>query len=329
MLEHFVVYGAGAIGATIGARLHMAGHSVTFIARGDHGAKLAEDGLTFIAPDGTHKLQISTVLRPAEVPWDKTPAKATIVLLCMKSQHTEDALRDLAGAAPHDVAVACMQNGVANERLALRYFARVVATVVNLPATHLDPGIVVTHAAGQGGVLDSGCYPQGSDATVVSLTDALSGAGFSARPDPAVMRFKYAKLLMNLGNVLQAGIPLDADTTELARSARREALACYAAADIDCAPRDEVRARQADTYRLVPIEGYPRAGGSSWQSMSRGAGDIETEFLNGEISLLGRLHGVPTPVNDACVRMGRALIASGAGPGQFSVDKLHAMISDA
>ena len=270
MAEHIVIYGAGAIGATIGGRLHMAGYAVTLIARGRHGEVLAQEGLTLVAPDGEHALRLPTVTGPADVPWAQAPPSATAVLLCMKSQHTEGALRDLAAVAPAGVMVACVQNGVANERMALRYFQRVVATVVNLPATHLDPGVVVTHAAGRGGILDSGIYPHGNDAGVTALTDAFSEAGFSARPDPAVMRFKYAKLLMNLGNALQAGVDPGEDTAELGREARREALACYAAAGIDCATREEVRERHRDTYRMVGIEGYPRAGGSSWQSMSRG-----------------------------------------------------------
>jgi 2-dehydropantoate 2-reductase len=33
--------------------------------------------------------------------------------------------------------------------------------------------------------------------------------------------------------------------------------------------------------------------------VARGAPTVETDYLNGEISLIGRLHGVPTPVNDA------------------------------
>ena len=45
------------------------------------------------------------------------------------------------------------------------------------------------------------------------------------------------------------------------------------------------------------IGGRRRGGGSSWQSLARGTGTIETDYLNGEIVLLGRLHGVPTPVN--------------------------------
>src|SRR5262249_56254799 len=50
---------------------------------------------------------------------------------------------------------------------------------------------------------------------------------------------------------------------------------------------------------VQPIAGRPRAGSSTRQSLARGAPSLETDYLNGEISLVGRLHGVPTPVNDA------------------------------
>jgi 2-dehydropantoate 2-reductase len=34
-------------------------------------------------------------------------------------------------------------------------------------------------------------------------------------------------------------------------------------------------------------------------------GAIEAAYLNGEVVLLGRLHGVPTPVNEALQRLAR------------------------
>ena len=176
------------------------------------------------------------------------------------------------------------------------------------------------------------------DRSLITLREKLTeiGAGVVGRPRYvtfqlaalAIPRRLFAKILTPIDRLRRGPAPTRHPVPSLRSGrpgARREALACYAAAGIDCATREEVRARQADTYRLVTIEGYPRAGGSSWQSMSRGAGDIETEFLNGEICLLGRLHGVPTPVNDACVRMGRALVARGAGPGQFTVAQLRAL----
>ncbi len=50
---------------------------------------------------------------------------------------------------------------------------------------------------------------------------------------------------------------------------------------------------------LQPIAGRERAGSSTRQSLTRGMPSVETDYLNGEIALLGRLHGVATPVNDA------------------------------
>jgi 2-dehydropantoate 2-reductase len=69
----------------------------------------------------------------------------------------------------------------------------------------------------------------------------------------------------------------------------------------------------------------PRAGSSSWQSLARGTGAIETDYLNGEIVLLGRLHGVPTPVNMALCKQAARAARRGASPGELSVDEVLAV----
>ena len=46
------------------------------------------------------------------------------------------------------------QNGVANEAVALRRFEHVYGMVVLLPATHLEPGVVVTFGTTFTGTLD-------------------------------------------------------------------------------------------------------------------------------------------------------------------------------
>ncbi len=66
------------------------------------------------------------------------------------------------------------------------------------------------------------------------------------------------------------------------------------------------------------------AGGSSWQSLVRGTGSIEAEFLNGEIVLLGALHGVATPVNALLQRLAVEAAASGSPPGSWGVEQLGA-----
>ena len=66
------------------------------------------------------------------------------------------------------------------------------------------------------------------------------------------------------------------------------------------------------------IPGRERGGGSSWQSLARGTGNIESDYLNGEIALLGRLHGVPTPVNALLQRLAAEAAARRDPPGQLT-----------
>ena len=107
---------------------------------------------------------------------------------------------------------------------------------------------------------------------------------------------------------------------------REEALACYQAAGIDCASAEETRARRASGIRSAPIPGRMRPGGLSWQSIKRGTGNIEVDYLNGEIVQLGRLHGVPTPANVVLQRIGNRLAREGLPVGSFGEEELAAMI---
>lgn len=49
---HHVVYGAGAVGGVVGARLHRAGVPVTLVARGEHLRAIRERGLLLDTADG-------------------------------------------------------------------------------------------------------------------------------------------------------------------------------------------------------------------------------------------------------------------------------------
>jgi 2-dehydropantoate 2-reductase len=75
-----------------------------------------------------------------------------------------------------------------------------------------------------------------------------------------------------------------------------------------------------------PVNGEFRGGGSSWQSLARGTGTIETDYLNGEIVLLGRMHGVPTPANELMQQTANRLAAEGAPPKSIPVETLIAQL---
>jgi 2-dehydropantoate 2-reductase len=316
----FVVVGAGAIGGVVGGRLHQAGFDITLVARGEHGKALRDRGLVLESPEETTTLRIPALADPAELDWDGDGADA-VVLLAVKGQHTDHVLAQLA-TAPPSTAVVCMQNGVENERRVLRHFAHTYAMCVMCPATQLRPGVVQVHSAPVSGLLDLGRYPGGLDERAEAVAEAIASATFQSVARPDIMRWKYRKLLMNLANAVEALCGPEARFGALARAAFREGTVALEAAGIDVVSAEEDRERRGDSLGMAPTSSGEWRGGSSWQSLARGTGSIEAEYLNGEIVLLGRLHGVPTPVNALLQDLALRAAAEGAPPGSMSLEVL-------
>jgi 2-dehydropantoate 2-reductase len=319
----YIIYGAGGIGGAIGARLLQHGHEVVLICRGEQMITIQQRGLTLKTPKETVQLPLRAVGHPAELKF----TEKDVVILTMKSQDTEGALRDLERIGGGEVPIICAQNGVDNERMAARRFTRVYGMVVVMPATYLEPGFVLNHSSPVEGVLDTGGYPSGVDPFITQVATDLTACGFSAKPDPHIMRWKYAKLLTNLQNALQAACGLDFREREFAHKVRDEGLACLRAAGIDAAPQDEFRRRMVEV-KILDIPGHPRTGGSTWQSLMRGLPTTEADFLNGEIVLLGKLHGVPTPYNRLLQKVASEMARTGKRPGSISIEELQRRLTE-
>ena len=319
----YIVIGAGAVGGTIGGCLFQGGHDVVLVARGAHLDALRAHGLRLATPMGTQTLRIPAVAGPAELEL----RSGDVLILSTKGQDTAGVLqqwawqpvRDAAEAAAGLLPVVCAQNGVANEGIALRRFRHVYGMCVWLPATHLQPGVVEAQGIPRAGLLPVGRYPSGTDAFTQRFSAALVASRFLAPASDDVMRWKYGKLVGNLVNAIEALCgPAAADgddARELRRRARSEGIAVLTAAGISHAPPEEFDAARGDQVNVAEAGGAARAGGSSWQSLSRRTGTIEADFLNGEIVLLGRIHGVPTPVNETLQRLANRAAHVGKPPG--------------
>jgi 2-dehydropantoate 2-reductase len=318
----FVVYGAGGIGGVLGARLFENGHDAVLIARGAHGETVRRDGIRVESPDGTATVRVPAATHPSELEWTDDD----VVLLAMKSQDTEAALVELVPLVGPGTPVVSLQNGVANERMMLRHFRHVYGVCVMCPTTYLEPGVVQANSTPNTGILDIGRYPNGTDDTASAMAAAFSASTYVSEPRPDIMRWKHQKLLMNLGNIIEAACGPSARAGELATRARAEGVAVFEAAGIDHASDEEDRERRGDLLRMRPIEGQRRGGGSTWQSLARGATSLETDYLNGEIVLLGRVHGVPTPVNEMLQQLAHELAAAGAPPGSLDADDVLARL---
>jgi 2-dehydropantoate 2-reductase len=324
----YVIIGAGAVGGTIGVRLSQAGHDVTLVARGAHAEAMRERGLTLHWPDGKLTARLPVVTDPADL---VLPADAALILT-VKSQDTETAVRRWAdvpvaggGTAGERLPLFTAQNGVANEPVALRYFELVHGVCVWLPATHLQPGVVIASGHPYPGMLHVGRYPIGSDQASRAVAVALTDAGFLAPVRDDVMRWKYGKLLGNLDNGLQALLGRQIPD-HLSEAVLTEGMAVLAAAGIAHTSPEEEAAERGDRVQVRPVNGQPRSGGSTWQSLARGAGSTEVDYLNGEIVLLGRVHGVPTPVNAAVQLAVRRAVRERIGAGDFPLSDLEELV---
>jgi 2-dehydropantoate 2-reductase len=318
-----VIYGAGAIGGALGACRFARGGDVVLIARGVHYEALARDGLRLVSPSSTATLAVPVVDDPGAIDWGPDD----VALLCMKSQDSTDALARLAETAGPDVPVVCVQNGVDNERMAARLFPRVYGGCIQCPATHLEPGVIETHSEPVTGIIDVGRWPHGRDDLAEEIAAELEASTFSSIARDDIMRWKYAKLVMNLTNALEALCGTASRTGPVAKLLRDEAEACFGAAGIEFASSTEERERRGDLVsNRRPVPG--RSGGSStWQSVRRGQGRIEADYLNGEIVLLGTQLGVPTPANERVRRLANELARAHGEPAALSEDALLAEVS--
>lgn len=320
----YIVYGAGAVGGVIAVRLAEQGSDVMVVARGDHLAAIRRAGMTMQSPAGSVTVAMTAVECPADIAFRSDD----VVVLGTKTQDSAQALDALRDAGGPEVPVLCLQNGVESARMALRRFHAVYGAMTMLPGAHLEPGVVQAFSAPVPGIVDVGQYPAGSDVRASRVSADLRRAGFQSEARADILRWQYGKLLGNLKNALQALCGPDAPYDDLVAELRAEAEACYRTAGIAYVSDAEMRGRTRGVLQLGTIGGRPRPGDSSWQSLARGTGSIESDFLNGEIALLGRTHGVPTPLNARLQALAARFARERRPPASLSVDGLRALLRE-
>src|SRR5215218_2808509 len=142
-----LIWGAGAIGGTLGAYLARAGHDITLVdAVDEHVEAIRHSGLAITGPIDTFSVPV-----PAFSPSAVTGEWGTIIL-ATKAHHTEAATHAL---LPHLSAtgyVISAQNGLNELAIADIVGAeRTVGAFVNFGADYLEPGVI--HYGGRGAVV--------------------------------------------------------------------------------------------------------------------------------------------------------------------------------
>ena len=326
----FIVFGAGAIGSVLGARLHLAGHEVVLIARPDHAQAISEAGLLLRTPDGERRVPVLAYMRLADAPLEGVDA----VFLTAKSCATADAAREFAAHLPPGTPVVCCQNGVRNEALVARHWPSVYGGLVLFDATYLGPGDVAWTGNDRLGI---GRYPEGPDPVAERIASAVEGAGLRARPMADVMAAKWCKLFGNLNNATYALLGLNedealhdpevrallADVMEEGYGALAPILPPLEEVDTFGQPPvpEAVRCLRSPDFEPPPLDPSPefRPRASTVQDFDHRRGRCEARWLNGEVVAAAVLTQVSVPLNQALLELVEASARERSAPGGYRV----------
>jgi 2-dehydropantoate 2-reductase len=183
-----LVVGVGAVGGYFGGRLLKAGRDVTFLVRPDRAEILRKSGLSIKSRFGDLHLPSPPTLTAKEIsePFD-------LVLLSCKAYDLDGAMDAFAPAVGAKTTILPMLNGMRHiEALSQRFGAeRVIGGLCLISATRDADGTILhlndLHA------LVLGELEEGVSARIAKISDALSGAGFEARPSLEIRQDMWEK----------------------------------------------------------------------------------------------------------------------------------------
>ncbi len=326
-----LVYGAGAIGQYLGARLADGGQRVHLIGRAPLVAAV-QAGVEVTDLDGSVRRVPHGQITAGETLADAPSPR--LVLLTVKSGATEAAAADLQASLPDETPVISFQNGIENARRlregapSLEAIAGMVPynVILNAPATPRrtsDGQLAVTRTR-----------------STEAWAPAFARAGIALQLHDDLIGVQWGKLLLNLNNPINAlsGKPLreqllDSGYRAIVADMQGEALRALAAANIvpvkamPLPPRWAQRLLRMPTpvfravaARMLRIDPLAR---SSMQDDRRAGRPTEIDDLCGAVVRLAQASGLAAPVNQAIAQQ----VKSAAAGEYFSAAELRTLIN--
>jgi 2-dehydropantoate 2-reductase len=333
-----LVWGAGAIGGTVGAHLARAGHDVLFVDRaGDHVAAMAEHGLAITGPVTEFKLPVR-----AATP-EQVQGRFETVLLSVKAQDTEGAARALLPHLAEDGSVVSLQNGL-NERVIADVVgsARTVGAFVNFGADYISPGVVLFGGRGAVvvGEIDGRMTPRAEQ-----LHGLLREFEERAVLTQNIWGYLWAKLAY--GAMLFATALTNASIADCLASGRhralfialpREVLRVAAAAEVAPEPFDGFdpgafvpgAAEAQATQSLDALVAFNRRSAKShsgiWRDLAVRKRRTEAEHQLGPIVAVAREHGLSAPITARLIALVRDIEDGRRAQDWATLDLLMEMV---
>ena len=312
-----LVWGAGAIGGTLGACLARTGHDVTLVDTvAEHVHVITANGLRITGPVTEFTAQL-----PAFVP-SRLKGTWDTIILATKAHHTEAAVRAL---RPHLSTGGCVisaQNGLNELAIAgVVGEARTVGAFVNFGADYLEPGVIFYGGRGTVMVGEAFGKPIRVTPRVLAVEAAWKDFDDRARSTNNIWGYLWGKEAYG-AMLFATALTNDSIADCLARPAHRplyvalarEILAVAKARGVKCESFDgfdplayapDAPAGSADRS-LDALVAHNRTSAKThtgvWRDLAIRKRPTEVDAQLGIIAWLGREVGVATPLTQALVK---------------------------
>jgi len=295
------VLGSGGVGGFLGGALAKAGNDVWFIARGDHLRAMREKGLTIqSAALGNFHLKVKATDDPSEI------ERVDLVLFCVKSYDTEEALKSINPLIGESTVVLSLQNGVDNEDKIANAIGvqHVLAGVLGVESYISEPGIVRQTVGPWNvtvGELSGEVTSRVEDIRAAFMKAGLKCGVSNRIRDDLWNKFVYICGTAGVCCVARASIREVADfeptrNLYLAVMQEVEAIAKRQGINVTVDIREKVSWGQKVDKAVKP---------SMLRDLERGK-RLEVDAFSGTVAKLGRQLAIPTPANDfiyACLKI--------------------------
>lgn len=312
--DSIVIWGAGAIGGTVGAYLCRANVPIIFVDNvREHVDAINQDGLRIAGP-----IEEFTVQATAYLPTD-LPARYSTIFLCVKALHTKIACREMAPYLKEDGCVVSLQNGL-NERDIAQAFGveRTVGAFINFGADYHGPGEI--HYGGHGAVV-VGEIDQQITPRIRHLHGLLLKFDEKAIITPNIMGFLWGK--MSYGALLYAtALTNDSIADVLAADAYHPCLTALAQEVLSVATAQNITPEKFDGYDPTAFLGTDAAlikgsfndmvvhnrkstktHSGIWRDLAVRKRATEVDAQLGPVVEIGAEHGLATPITQRLIAL--------------------------
>ena len=299
------VIGPGAIGSLFGTFLIRSKEGVFFL---DHNQKrvqrLKKEGLKVEGISGSHRTDINITNNPKDI------GVSDLVIVCVKSYDTEDAIKHAKALIGDKTQVLTLQNGVGNMQILEDVIGedRIIGGVTSQGANVRDWGNIIH--AGRGDTI-IGKKDKKTLGPIRDVARTLTKAGFPTKVSKDIDSIIWSKLIINVGiNALTALTRLN-NGRLLEYDGTKNVMKKVVSEAVKVAKRKRVKLAYDDPIQKVELvcKATSKNVSSMLQDVLRKK-KTEIEFINGAIVRQGANYNIPTPANELLTNLIETIEAS-------------------